>query len=67
LLEKEVFATKVTPTITNEETLKNKTNKYTMSLMHQLPFEVKKNCHNPVTQKINLRRKKDLSFRFLSL
>jgi hypothetical protein len=37
-----VFGTKVTPTITNEETLKNKTNKYTMSLVHQLPFEVEK-------------------------
>jgi hypothetical protein len=38
LLKKEVYATKVTPTITNEETLKNKINKYTMSLVHQLPF-----------------------------
>jgi len=43
LLEKEVFCNKShTPTITNEETLKNKTNKYTTSLVHQLPFWSKK-------------------------
>jgi hypothetical protein len=68
LLEKrKLLQQKLHPQSPNEETLKNKTNKYTMSLVHQLPFWSQKTGHNPVTQKINLRRKKDLSFRFLSL
>jgi hypothetical protein len=39
LLEKrKLLQQKLHPQSPNEETLKNKTNKYTMSLVHQLPF-----------------------------